>query len=148
MYRNIDKGFDPQARYGKGALIHRQNLSLNKGEKQQLNLHKGKRAISLLQFNVKTDPHLKPGTDDFARLMRSLIISISFDGQQTVWAPLSDFAGSGMGAFASRSFFFYSDGKGIVCSKWLMPYRQNCEISVLNLSRYKTEVNIDIVTQT
>lgn len=105
LYRNIDKGFDPQARYGKGALIHRQNLSLNKGEKQQLNLHKGKRAISLLQFNVKTDPDLKPGTDDFARLMRSLIISINFDGQQTVWAPLSDFAGSGMGAFASRSFF-------------------------------------------
>jgi hypothetical protein len=147
LYRNIDKGFDPQARYGKGALIHRQNLSLNKGEKQQLNLHKGKRAISLLQFNVKTDPDLKPGTDDFARLMRSLIISISFDGQQTVWAPLSDFAGSGMGAFASRSFFFYSDGKGIVCSKWLMPYRQNCEISVLNLSPYKTDVHIDIVSQ-
>lgn len=60
LYRNIDNGVDPQARYGKGALIHRQNLSLNKGEKQQLNLHKGKRAISLLQFNVKTDPDLKP----------------------------------------------------------------------------------------
>ena len=147
LYRNIDKGVDSQARYGKGALIHRQNLSLNKGEKQQLNLHKGKRAISLLQFNVKTNPDLKPGTDDFARLMRSLIISISFDGQQTVWAPLSDFAGSGMGAFASRSFFFYSDGKGIVCSKWLMPYRQNCELSVLNLSPYKTDVHIDIVSQ-
>ena len=52
-----------------------------------------------------------------------------------------------MGAFASRSFFFYSDGKGIVCSKWLMPYRQNCEISVLNLSPYKTDVHIDIVSQ-
>lgn len=147
LYKNMDKGFDPQSDYGKGSLNHQQSFSLNKGEKQKLNLRTGKRAISLLQFNVKTDKNLKPGTDDFALLMRSLIVTISFDGKQTVWAPLSDFAGSGMGSFASRSFFFYSDGKGIVCSKWLMPYKQDCEITILNLSPYKADIQTDIVSQ-
>lgn len=55
LYKKMDKGFDPQSDYGKGSLNHQQSFSLNKGEKQKLNLRTGKRAISLLQFNVKTE---------------------------------------------------------------------------------------------
>ena len=44
--------------------------------------------------------------------MEKLILTASFDGNRTVWAPLSGFSGGGTGAPAVESWFLRSDGRG------------------------------------
>jgi hypothetical protein len=72
--------------------------------------------------------------DDYAQLMRSLILKATFDGVQTVWAPLSDFSGGGMGAPAVSSWYLTADGAGAIESRWAMPYQNTAEITVVNYS--------------
>ncbi|MDR3250281.1 MAG: DUF2961 domain-containing protein [Tannerella sp.] len=75
---------------------------------------------------------INPG--EYAQLMREIIFVAEFDDKQTVWAPLSDYSGGGMGAPRVESWYLTSDGKGKVVSRWLMPYKKSGTIKLLNIS--------------
>lgn len=66
--------------------------------------------------------------------MEKLILTASFDGNRTVWAPLSGFSAAARELPAVESWFLRSDGRGKILSRWPMPYRQSGEIALLNVS--------------
>jgi uncharacterized repeat protein (TIGR02543 family) len=79
---------------------------------------------------------------DYSRLMRGLVLRAVFDGKQTVWTPLSDFSGGGIGAPEVTSWYISSDGKGTILSRWAMPYQSSGEISIISCSGH--DANVDL----
>lgn len=64
--------------------------------------------------------------------LRSTVISMKFDGEQTVWVPIGDFFGIGYKMIPSATYFTQTDGKGTLRSFWVMPFEHNCEIAIHN----------------
>ncbi len=105
--------------------------ALGEGESLAMELPAGNRSVCEVVFEI-TD--FSEG--DYERLMRGLIFIAEFDGKQTVWAPLADFSGGGMGAPAIESWFLSSDGRGRVTCRWPMPYREAAALKLYNASPF------------
>jgi len=112
---------------------------LESGVTMNLVLPAGNKAIRTL--NVDISNYNKA---DYEQLMRGLIVKIIFDGQQTVSAPLSDFAGTGMGAPKANNINWYldNDGKGSFSLQFIMPYKKNAKIELANITQYPAEAQI------
>ncbi|MDB5158494.1 MAG: hypothetical protein JWR50_3201 [Mucilaginibacter sp.] len=121
--------------YGAGEASVKQQLK--PGQVLNLKLPAGNKAIRTLIFDI--DGYNKA---DYEQLMRGLIVKINFDGKQTVSAPLSDFAGAGMGAPKVDSWYLYSDGKGSFNILFTMPYKKSAEIQLVNITQYVTHAAI------
>lgn len=107
------------------------------GDSLTLELPDGENAVYEVSFKVdKTD------SLEYAQLMRNLVFSANFDGEQTVFVPLSDFSGGGMGAPVVQSWFLTANGKGEVVSRWLMPYSKKGKLFISNMSAYLAEVTL------
>ncbi|WP_214072156.1 glycoside hydrolase family 172 protein [Mucilaginibacter sp. dw_454] len=106
-----------------------------------LSLPADHKAIRTLAFNL--DGYAEA---DYGQMMRGLIVKITFDGRQTVSVPLSDFVGSGMGAPAVKNYYLFSDGKGNMSSKFIMPYKKSAKIELVNISNYPVEAQIRACT--
>lgn len=107
----------------------------------KLTLPVGEQAVRNLRIEVS-------GYDrcDYADVMRSLQIEACFDGTKTVSAPLADFSGGGMGAPSVDSWYLFSDGEGTVVSRWVMPYCNNAEISIVNVGKKSVAVALTATT--
>lgn len=105
----------------------------------QIDLPEGEKAIYEIVLKVTPDESWK-----FEQQMRELILCGEFDGKQTIWVPVSDFSGGGMGAPMVKSWYLSSDGKGKITSRWLMPYSKNGNIRLQNLSDSPVDVRIDV----
>lgn len=82
-------------------------------------------------------------SEEYGQTMRKIIVSICFDGVRTVYVPLSDFSGGGMGAPSVQSRYLVSDGKGKVTCYYLMPYASSSTISLINLSDSALRLSIE-----
>lgn len=87
-----------------------------------------------------------PNQQQLATALRSVILKIDFDGQQTVWCPLGDFSGSGYGGKAIKSWYRELDSNAAMTSRWVMPYQKQATITVLNKTGF--DVNIDLSVKT
>lgn len=77
--------------------------------------------------------------------LRSTVLVITFDGQQTVWCPIGDFFCS---ADAVHPFDMWERSvrkDGTMTCRWAMPYRDSARIKVVNLG--KQHVDIDLTTR-
>ncbi|MET0634819.1 MAG: glycoside hydrolase family 172 protein [Chitinophagaceae bacterium] len=84
--------------------------------------------------------------EKLAEALRSVILKIDFDGQQTVSCPLGDFSGSGYGGKPVKSWYRELDSNATMTSRWVMPYQRNATITVLNSSG--SDVNIELSART
>lgn len=131
------KLLNPPAKSGLKKITQKNNLL--PGDSLVLQLPEGENAVYEVSFNIDGVDSLK-----YAQLMRNLVFSANFDNEQTVFVPLSDYSGGGMGAPAVQSWFLTSDGKGRIISRWLMPYSKDGELLVLNMSPYSAKVFLDV----
>ena len=115
------------------------SASLSPGESLSLTLPEGENAVYKLRVHVEAPEDAYA----YSSLMRQLILSATFDGTETVWVPLGDFSGGGMGAPAVESWYLTSDGKGTIESYWVMPYRKNADISITNISGTTCTIAVD-----
>lgn len=69
-------------------------------------------------------------------LLQKVRLHITFDGKQTVDAPIGLFFGSGLGERAVRSLFFAMDTSedGFYSSWWSMPFRREATVRLINTS--------------
>lgn len=111
------------------------------GESLTLKLPEGTKAVRNLVIDAK-------GDCDYAEMMRSLQVSGSFDGIHCIEAPLADFSGAGMGAPKVDGWYLAADGKGRVQNRFVMPYRNNGEISVTNNGNSPVRLSIEAVAGT
>jgi hypothetical protein len=98
-------------------------------------------AIKLISIKIKTDDR-----KDYEQALRSTILKIEFDGEQTVWCPLGDFAGGGVGARPIQSWYRTTTNDGEMISRWVMPYRKSARISILNLGDKSVNVSLKVVS--
>jgi len=76
---------------------------------------------------------LRLEANDMAQALRSTVLSISFDGESTVWCPAGDFFGSGVGLNPYRDWWRTVDSSGRMTCLWVMPFQRECAIQVENL---------------
>lgn len=76
---------------------------------------------------------LKFYTADLAQALRSVILKIAFDDNQTVWCPVGDFYGTGNRLSPYRSFYTAVDKDSVMTCYWVMPFKSKCEVSLENL---------------
>ena len=65
--------------------------------------------------------------------LRGMVVRMSFDGEETVWCPVSDFAGSGVGTRPLQSWYRSVEANGVMTCRWIMPYARSAQITLANL---------------
>lgn len=83
---------------------------------------------------------IKLSAEDFPQALRSTVLSISFDGEQRVWAPVGDFFGTGYWLSAYKSWYSEVSADGTMTSYWLMPFSEQCTIRLENLGAENVQV--------
>lgn len=116
------------------------NQTVKPGEEISLRLSNGPKAITLLKIIAKSRNQA-----NYPQMLRSTILEISFDGKQTVWCPIGDYAGSGVGGKPIKSWYRTVTNNGEIISRWIMPYKKSATISLLNLG--KVPVEFSLMTQ-
>lgn len=113
---------------------------IGENESVELKLPQGNKAIRHLTIRPFGFNNLKQQT-----LMRNLLVKITFDGQECVWVPLGDFSGGGIGGKPVKNWYMTADGKGKCEWRFIMPYRNEAKIEIVNLSKVETDIQIDAV---
>ena len=73
--------------------------------------------------------------------LRSTVLSANFDGMQTVWVPVGEFFGTGYRPLAHRTWVSLTNKKGQMESRWLMPYRDSCRLTLINCGRLPVKIS-------
>ena len=78
---------------------------------------------------------------DVVQASRSVVLSISFDGEETVWAPIGEFFGSGVGINPYVSWYSKVSKDGVMKAFWRMPFKKEAKVSFINYG--DQDVDID-----
>ena len=71
---------------------------------------------------------------------------MEFDGKETVWCPIGDFFGSGIGLNPVQGWYRTVAEDGTMTCRWVMPYQKNGKVSVVNLSEQPVNVELGVKT--
>ncbi|MCG1035808.1 glycoside hydrolase family 172 protein [Polaribacter sargassicola] len=111
---------------------------LKPNQEKVFSLQKGEAALKELSLKLKSYQD--------STVTRSVIIKINFDGKQTVWCPIGDFFGTGVGLHPFKGWYRTVAEDGTLSCKWVMPYQKEAKISIVNLGekpvefKFKTKV--------
>ena len=86
---------------------------------------------------------LKLGDYTDPQVTRSVVLKIEFDGKRTVWCPIGDFFGSGLGLHAFEGWWRTVAEDGTMTCRWVMPYRKSGRITLVNLHDKSIDVNLN-----
>ncbi len=111
--------------------------SLSSQEEKTLTLPQGTAAVRSLSLK------LKDYSDSL--VMRSVVLKMECDGKPTIWCPIGDFFGSGIGLNPFQGWYRTVGEDGTLSCRWVMPYQQNAKISVLNLGSKTVDIALDAV---
>ncbi|EPR65799.1 glycoside hydrolase family 172 protein [Cyclobacterium qasimii] len=122
--------------YSEGEQVKVQTTLLA-GEEKTIVLPEGEAALRTLA--------LKLGSYEKSERMRSTIIKMNFDGKETVWCPIGDFFGSGIGLNPYQGWHNTVGEDGTLTSRWVMPYQSTASISVENLDSEPIAIDLHAV---
>jgi hypothetical protein len=88
----------------------------------------GPAAIRELSVTIHTDD-----ARDLPQALRSTVLSIHCDGEPTVWAPVGDFFGSGVGLNSYHDRYREVGHDGVLRCWWVMPFARTCDLELKNL---------------
>lgn len=83
---------------------------------------------------------------DLEQTLRSTVLRISFDDEQTVWCPVGDFSGSGVGLNELHSWYREINKDGQMTCRWVMPFGKTARISLENLGNSPVHARLEAVT--
>ncbi len=87
---------------------------------------------------------LKLKAFDTEYALRSTVLKITFDGIQTIWVPAGDFFGTAYKKTTSSTWESCVDDSMKMESYWLMPFRRNCVISLVNYGNQVVKAEISV----
>jgi hypothetical protein len=76
---------------------------------------------------------------DQAQALRSTALSIACDGEATVWCPVGDFFGSGVGLNPYHDWYRSVGADGTLRCWWVMPFAKSATVTVTNLGKRPVE---------
>lgn len=97
---------------------------ISPGDTLRINIEKGKSAISKLKVKIEAG--------NIKQALRSSVLSISFDGINTVWVPAGDFFGTGFEVLESETWNSSVSASGDMFSYWMMPFKNSASIDIIN----------------
>ena len=92
------------------------DAKLDKDEEESVELPEGSAAVR--ELSVKLDSY------DVPKVTRSVVLRMEFDGQETVWCPIGDFFGSGIGLNPFQGWYRTVAEDGTMSCRWVMPYQR------------------------
>jgi hypothetical protein len=107
------------------------------GGEHSLDLPPGPAAVRRLELRVPVDQAASAG-----RILRSLVLQINCDGESTVWCPVSDFFGSGVGLNPVHSWYRTVLANGTMVCRWVMPYQKGARLTLANLAEQPVNVSL------
>ena len=122
-FAEVGRVLTAQPDANQGAL--KRSATLKPDGKMSLKLPLGSQAVR--QFTVRL-----VGAADNPAWLRSTVLAMTFDGEETVWSPVGDFfcSADSLHPFHTFQRTVLADG-GMVC-RWVMPYRKSGEIRLVN----------------
>ena len=108
--------------------------------KESVSLDLPAQTAAVRELTVKLDDYSNP---DVTRLV---VLKMEFDGKETVWCPIGDFFGSGIGLNPVQGWYRTVDEDGTMTCRWVMPYQKNGKVSVVNLSEQPVNVELGVKT--
>jgi hypothetical protein len=81
---------------------------------------------------------------DNAQALRSAVLKGSFDGEDTIWCPVGDFFGSGVGANVYHNRYCQVLADGTMACAWVMPYREAADLQLLNTGSTPIQFAADV----
>lgn len=109
---------------------------INPGDSLNLVLKEKSQAIA--------DIVMKLNTENLTQALRSTVLSISFDGNNAVWVPVGEFFGTGYQIHPSNTWYTKVNEEGEMKSLWIMPYRENSTVSIINFGDQPVDVEAKI----
>jgi len=106
-------------------------------EEKSISLPKGNAALRSLM--------IKLGNYQNPDVTRHIILKIEFDGMQTVWCPVGDFFGTGIGLNPFQDWSRTVGEDGTMSCRWMMPYKKSGKISLENLSDKPVDIQLDAI---
>jgi hypothetical protein len=88
---------------------------------------------------------IKLEAKDVAQALRSTVLKATFDGEQTIWCPVGDFFGGGVGVNPFKGWYRQVEKDGTMTCWWVMPYEKSCALSVENLGKESVKVSANVV---
>ncbi|MGD9418410.1 MAG: glycoside hydrolase family 172 protein [Verrucomicrobiota bacterium JB025] len=130
------KLLNPVARAGAEPLAL--STTLGAGEEKSLELPAGTAAVR--ELSVKLGNYENP------EVTRQVILRIEFDGKETVWCPVGDFFGSGVGLNPVQGWYRTVAEDGTMTCRWVMPYQKGGKVTLLNLGDEAVEAKLEVKT--
>lgn len=130
MDRYADKISEVQRKLARGASGY-----VHKGSEMDITCRLapgGERSFDISGTKAIRGLRMALDTDNKEQALRTLVISISFDGTRTVQVPAGDFFGIGYKQLATRTWYTECTPEGEMTALWVMPFRKNCKITLQN----------------
>ena len=103
-----------------------------------VNLPNGPSAVSSLQIRISST--------DLDQALRSTVLEMVFDGMPTVWCPVGDFSGSGVGLNPFHDWYRSVNEDGTMTVRWVMPYRNSASLTLHNFYSENVEASIELIS--
>ena len=84
---------------------------------------------------------------DLNQALRSTVLAVSFDENQTVWIPAGEFFGTGYQLHPSKTWFTQVEKNGWMEARWLMPFKNSVKIQLVNLGSQPVDVELKVGTE-
>ena len=114
------------------------NKTIDAGKEVSIQLPAGSFAVHSLILNINSSQ-----AENQAQVLRSTVLKIVFDGEETVWCPAGDFSGSGVGGKLIQSWYREAEDKKIT-SRFIMPYQNKATVSLINTSNIPVQVDLNV----
>jgi hypothetical protein len=117
------------------------NETVAAGKSIAIDLPPGPAAVCQLEFKLNTD-----NPAELEHMLRTAILQVRFDNEDTIWCPAGDFFGSGLGVNTLQSWYrsVRLDGK-MVC-RWVMPYEKSARMTIANVGSTSLNVSLRATT--
>lgn len=123
---------------GPGPAADLTTVTIGAGEEVAVKLPPGPSAVR--ELVVQINPADAPAA------LRSLIVQATFDGEATVWCPLSEFFGAGVRLQPVQDQWRSVTADGRLTARWVMPYAKTAHIAIKNVSDHSLAVKVATTT--
>ncbi|MBD3617360.1 MAG: DUF2961 domain-containing protein [Gracilimonas sp.] len=84
--------------------------------------------------------------DNVKQALRSTVMEIRFDGNETFWVPVGDFFGTGYQIRESNTWYTTVTSHGMMSAYWVMPFQRNAEITFHNMGEQTVHLQNAVVS--
>ncbi|MCD4770625.1 MAG: DUF2961 domain-containing protein, partial [Bacteroidales bacterium] len=122
-----------------GKIAYSESLSIDPGNTKVATIRSKGQALSGIKIRLTAD--------NTPQALRSTVLSISFDGINSVWAPVGDFFGTGFIINESETWYSSVSADGTMSCNWITPFKKNVEVSLINFGDQIVNAEMELVQE-